>query len=561
MSASAPGAPCARTTAPAATRGSTSRTTTPARARTAGARTASAGICDDQPAPVPGVRVLERPRPDPQGADLRADGHRRATTARTPRSTGGTSTPRPPTPGCAGATTTRRRAFPYDDLVAENAPARPDEPRVRAARHRRLRRRPLLGRRRSTTPRPRPTTSASRLRVRNAGPEAATLHVLPTLWFRNTLVVGRRRAEPQLGERRRARAVRRRASATSARMVLDAADGARPSRCSATTRPTPRGCAGVDGPGVPEGRDQRPRRRRRRDGEPRPRRARRRALLVPARRSRRARRARCGCGCAATGAGADRRPRLRRRCATRRRPRPTSSTPRSSPPAATDDEALVVRQAFAGMLWGKQFYHYDVDRWLDGDPAQPPPPPERRQRPQRRLAPPRRPRHHLDAGPVGVPVVRRLGPRLPHAWRWPTSTRRSPRSSCVLMCREWFLHPNGAAAGLRVGVRRRQPAGARLGGAAGVGIDGAATATSSSRMFHKLLMNFTWWVNRMDPEGDHLFAGGFLGLDNIGPIDRSHRCPAGVAPGAGRRHRLDGASTALTMLEIAAGPGRGGRPA
>ena len=103
------------------------------------------GICDDAPAPVPRLRLLERPRPDPRRSASSASPATRATTARTPRSTGGTSTPRRPTPGCAGATCTPRPSSPTPTCVAENRRRGPARPRVRAARHRRARRRPLLG--------------------------------------------------------------------------------------------------------------------------------------------------------------------------------------------------------------------------------------------------------------------------------------------------------------------------------------------------------------------------------------------------------------------------------
>ena len=89
-----------------------------------------------------------------------------------------------------------------------------------------------------------------------------------------------------------------------------------------------------------------------------------------------------------------------------------------------------MRQAFAGMLWSKQLYDYDVARWLDGDPTQPAPPDVAARRPQRPLAQLRRLRHHVDARQVGVPLVRGLGPRRSTASRWPTSTRRSPSTSC-----------------------------------------------------------------------------------------------------------------------------------
>ena len=196
-----------------------------------------------------------------------------------------------------------------------------------------------------------------------------------------------------------------------------------------------------------------------------------------------------------------------------------------TPPDASADEALVLRQALAGMLWSKQIYAYDVERWLDGDPTQPTPPASRLARAQRRLAHLRRLRHHVDAGQVGVPVVRRLGPRLPLRRARATSTRRSrsTSSSCSAAsgsstrtarspAYEWSFDdvnpPVQAWAALEV-----------------FAIDGARDLDFLNRVFDKMLINFTWWINRQDPDGTNLFEGGFLGLDNIGPIDRSHLPP------------------------------------
>ena len=95
------------------------------------------------------------------------------------------------------------------------------------------------------------------------------------------------------------------------------------------------------------------------------------------------------------------------------------------------------------MIWSKQFFYYDVPQWLKGDPGQPPPPAGTRTRPQPRVEAPEQRRHHLDAGQVGVPVVRRLGSGVPHAFRWRWSIRSLPSSSCVLLTREWYMHPNG----------------------------------------------------------------------------------------------------------------------
>ena len=173
------------------------------------------------------------------------------------------------------------------------------------------------------------------------------------------------------------------------------------------------------------------------------------------------------------------------------------------------------------MLWSKQFYHYDVRRWLDGDPAGPPPPESRRSGRNRDWT-------HLN----NLDVI-----SMPDTWEYPWYAAWDLAFHCValahvdpefakaqlmLLCREWYMHPNGQLPGLRVGVRRRQPAGARVGGAAGLrDRRRRRTIDFLERVFHKLLINFTWWVNRKDAEGNNVFEGGFLGLDNIGPFDRS----------------------------------------
>ena len=158
--------------------------------------------------------------------------------------------------------------------------------------------------------------------------------------------------------------------------------------------------------------------------------------------------------------------------------RPTSSTRTVIPADSRDDARDVMRQAFAGLLWSKQFYHYVVQRLARrAIPAQPPPPPERRQRPQPRVDAPLQRRRHLDAGQVGVPVVRRLGPRVP--LRPARAGRFRVRQGAARAAAARVVHaPERAAAGLRVGLRRRQPAGARLGGA------GASTRSTQKRTRH-----------------------------------------------------------------------------
>ena len=146
-------------------------------------------------------------------------------------------------------------------------------------------------------------------------------------------------------------------------------------------------------------------------------------------------------------------------------------------------------------------------------------------------------------------------PSTPSPWR--TSTRRSPSTSCSRCAASGSRTPTArsrrTSGPSATPTRRCTPGRPCTCGTS----TAAATPTSSARLMPKLLMNFTWWVNRMDPEGDHLFAGGFLGLDNISAIDRSH-LPAGRTPRAGRRHQLDGVLLADPAGDRA-DPGREGR--
>ena len=222
-----------------------------------------------RPAPVPRARVLERARPDPQGADLRPD--RRRGQPRRGRQ-GVLVVPRRDadrTRGCAGATTTRRPSSRTRGCARRTRGAAGDEPRVRAARHRRLRRRPLLGR--STVDyakaAPRRHLHAHPRRA-TPGPRPPTLHVLPTLWFRNRWSWERRRRaarDPRCRTRRRRARIAEEERLGRWRLVAGPIRPARRRRCSSarTRRNAARlfGRAGADA--VPEGRHQRPRRRRR----------------------------------------------------------------------------------------------------------------------------------------------------------------------------------------------------------------------------------------------------------------------------------------------------------
>ena len=220
--------------------------------------------------------------------------------------------------------------------------------------------------------------------------------------------------------------------------------------------------------------------------------------------------------------------------------------------AAHPVQAQIQRQALAGLLWSKQFYYYIVPEWLQGDPAFPPPPESRKAGRNQHW-------QHLYARDVLS---------MPDKWEypwfaaWDAAFHMLPfaeldpdfaKEQLLLFLREWYMHPNGqipayewkfsdvnppvhAWACWRV-YKITAPAGER---------DGEFL----ERCFQKLLLNFTWWVNRKDSEGNNLFAGGFLGLDNIGIFDRSQPLPDGQ-----RLEQADGtawmAFYALTMLNMA----------
>ncbi len=195
-----------------------------------------------------------------------------------------------------------------------------------------------------------------------------------------------------------------------------------------------------------------------------------------------------------------------------------------TPAGTSADEANVLRQAFAGMLWGKQLYYFDVAAWLEGDPDLPAPPESRRGG--------RNTRWNSFAS---FDIM-----SMPDKWEYPWFAAWDLPFHCIplarvdpafakyqltLLCRERFQHSSGALPAYEWSFDDVNPpvqAWAALGVFA---IDGARDADFLARVFDKLVVNFTWWVNRKDPDGSNLFEGGFLGLDNIGPIDRSHLPP------------------------------------
>ncbi len=248
------------------------------------------------------------------------------------------------------------------------------------------------------------------------------------------------------------------------------------------------------------------------------------------------------------------------------------------PPGLNEDLCRVQRQALAGMLWSKQFYHYDVAEWIEGDPGQPSPPPERKRGRNREWI-------HLNTYDVIS---------MPDKWEYPWFAAWDLAFHCiplalvdpefakrqlVLLGREWYQHPNGqipayewafgdvnppvlAWAAWRV-YKIDQKQKRIVGGASASSHRRSASGDAShtgdashgdlqflERVFHKLLLNFTWLVNRKDSEGNNIFQGGFLGLDNIGVFDRSAPLPTG-----GYIEQSDGTSWmgmfCLNMMRIA----------
>jgi hypothetical protein len=198
-----------------------------------------------------------------------------------------------------------------------------------------------------------------------------------------------------------------------------------------------------------------------------------------------------------------------------------------TPSTASEDEGLVLRQAFAGLLWSKQLYAYSVSRWLEGDPTQPVPP-EGRDRGRNAKW------RNFDAFDVMS---------MPDKWEYPWFAAWDLAFHCVplarvdpafakyqliLLCREWFQHPSGGLPAYEWDFGDLNPPVQAWAALEVFVADGARDFDFLSRVFDKLLVNFTWWINREDQDGSNLFEGGFLGLDNIGPLDRSH-LPAGYS--------------------------------
>ncbi|TAN37286.1 MAG: glucosidase [Verrucomicrobia bacterium] len=210
---------------------------------------------------------------------------------------------------------------------------------------------------------------------------------------------------------------------------------------------------------------------------------------------------------------------------------------------------LIARQAYAGLLWNKQFYHYIVADWLNGDPNLPRPPEQRQQGRNTQWT------HLYTRDVLSVPD------KWEYPWfaAWDTAFHMLPfacldprfaRDQLVLLLREWYMHPNGQIPAYEFGFGDVNPPVHAWAVWNVYKLTGDHDRDFLERTFEKLLLNFTWWVNRKDKDGRNLFSGGFLGLDNIGVFDRSKPLPDGE-----RLQQADGtawmAFYCLTMMDIA----------
>jgi hypothetical protein len=395
-----------------------------------------------------------------------------------------------------------------------------------------------------------PTDILMRIRVRNMGADAETLHVLPTLWFRDDWSWTADAPRPRVWAERAGSAIRASHADLGAYELLVGAapDGSRPELlfCENETNAarlfhgppsTPWPKDGINDHVI--------------DGS---------ATVNPA-----------GTGTKASawfrievpaGGSAELRLRLRPddgssngvdalgqsfdETMTRREAEADAFYDDLTPADRNAEEARIMRQAFAGMLWTKQYYAYDVSTWLAGD--QTPAPPERS---VGRNAGWR----HLDAADILS---------MPDKWEYPwfaawdlafhtiTLAHLDPafaKYQLLAMCREWFQHPNGALPAYEWSFDDVNPPVHALAAIMVWDIDGRRDTEFLKRIFHKLLMNYTWWLNRQDADGQDLFSGGFLGLDNLSAFDRSH------IPVKGRLEQSDATAWmfayCITMLRIA----------
>jgi hypothetical protein len=415
-----------------------------------------------------------------------------------------------------------QRAFPYDALVAENGRRGQDQPEYEL-----LDTGAFDGDRfwvvELTYAKAAPDDIGLSIKVTNAGPDTATLHVLPQLWFRNTWAWGQPGKDdvPSITASTPGRLTARHVDLGELTLSYDATAGAQPLFCdNETNNPLLYGSPGrstypKDGindhvvAGAP--------------------------TVNPS-----------GSGTKAAiwhqvtlagGASAEVRVRLSAgdaaadlgpaftQVVSDRQNEADAFWHNVSGMAQLDDEGrAITRQVLSGLLWSEQFYHYNVRTWLHGDPAAPAPPAQRLWGRNARW-------DHVDAHDVIL---------MPDTWEYPwfaawdlafhtvALAHVDPglaKAQLLLLEREWYQHPNGQLPAYEWAFDDVNPPVQAWAALRVFDLDGRRDVDFLARLFHKLLVNFTWWVNREDAPGDNIFTGGFLGLDNIGPIDRSHLPP------------------------------------
>ncbi|MDB4901503.1 MAG: glucosidase [Mucilaginibacter sp.] len=219
------------------------------------------------------------------------------------------------------------------------------------------------------------------------------------------------------------------------------------------------------------------------------------------------------------------------------------------------DRRMVQRQAFAGMLWSKQFYYFDINHWLNGDPAGPVPPKERLNKRNSKWT-------HFNTKSIIS---------MPDKWEYPwfaswdlafhclplaTVDMVFAKSQLTELVRDWYMHPNGQLPAYEWDFGDANPpvhamVTWKIYQQDKAANNGQGDTYFLERIFHKLMLNFTWWVNRKDASGNNIFEGGFLGLDNIGVFDRNAQLPMGE-----ELEQSDGTSWmamySLNLLRIAA---------
>ena len=197
----------------------------------------------------------------------------------------------------------------------------------------------------------------------------------------------------------------------------------------------------------------------------------------------------------------------------------------------SEEDKSIQRQAIAGMMWSKQFFYYDVKQWLKGDPAQPPPPDERKNGRNKEWT------HLNNADIISMPD------KWEYPWyaAWDLAFHTIPiamvdpefaKSQLLLLTKEWYMHPNGQLPAYEWAFGDVNPPVHGWATWRVYKIDQKLQGGKGDRkfleeVFHKLLLNFTWWVNKKDNNGHNIFQGGFLGMDNIGVFDRSAQLPTG----------------------------------